>query len=173
MVEKYVTKPKEVTQKIREEIKKVRAEKTRLQLDLKSSDKRRTDFMNTPQHSGKQPIDAKGKSTAAAQRKRNRGLGNDAEKQKFTLVELGKVSYGDLSVGARDDKFNPAELISRNEEEDDSEYQSIIQKFRCPKSVSLTTRKKDPDKNVSTTNKLNKKKALGLSSNISAHLKAV
>ncbi len=144
LVQRYVVKPKEVTERICEEIHRIRLERTVHQSrasinveQIKSSDKRRS--ASNAAIVGKDEVilsakseEKKGKSAALARRKKPK-----EPEPRFTLIELTKASYSQIAK-VEDKTFNPVDLISHFDDDNDNS-EAILQKFRSPsKSVVAT-----------------------------------
>jgi hypothetical protein len=114
LLKNYKTKPKEETERIREEIRKLRKEKMRESVVIKQEEK-------------KAEVEQKEQEWKATSHKQ---LSKNAT-QKITLLGLRNISYKDLDK-MKKDTFDPKVLIAEDDN-DDEEYKQIMKKFEIIK----------------------------------------
>jgi len=136
-----VVKPKEITERIKEEVKQIRQNR--------AAAKRSTSNIPNTSESLKPHFATSPKKTADQVRKKTDSeLFIKPSPKKYTLLELGKISFADIAP-AREQKFNLADLLkpdSDNEMKEDPEFEQILNKFRGPngkKSVLVPSKLKN------------------------------
>lgn len=138
MVEHYRVQPKEITEKIKEEIKRLREEKARTKMQEKgfTTPSGQNSVIPSSRHGkGKGASnysDIKGGSGPSNRRKKH---GSEDIGHKITLLSLGNISYKELGM-IKGEEFDPAQLLTN--EEEDNEYKEILKKFECKKSESMS-----------------------------------
>lgn len=139
-VEHYKVKPKEVTEKIKEEIKRLRDEKLKKENPVKFESEilKQSALVPKSEKIEKPKIKAPPKTKPKPARKINPA---EEAARKVTLVGLGNASYKDLAF-FKGDNFDPEMLITHDE--DDPEYAEIMKKFEHHKNESLAVDSK-PD----------------------------
>ena len=156
LVSNYVVKPKEVTEKIKEEIKQMRADKEVSKRSASSlsiaTEQKSTTFetkaKNTQQVTTEKemmslveasPVKKEVRKKLKATRMKKEKIGESEKPKMFTLLELGKASYSEL--GLPKGKKGTADIakllqidLSGGNDKDDPESDRILQKFKSPRT---------------------------------------
>ncbi len=140
--------PKAVTEKICEEIKRLREEKVQaLSPEKRLLSSTSADVVKPLRTNSS--VDPRSESKPKPTGRRKKNASEDASR-KMTLLSLGNISYRDLPQ-LQGEAFDPADLVGNDD--DDPEYEAILRKFefRSPESSAAPSNLKSMYFTLSST----------------------